>query len=353
MKSINEPQAPETPEDAELARVLDGYLADLEAGKPSDLDKVLAEHPSIADRIRACLTSLKVVEQAVSPIAPIPPDRSAGADTGRIGDYHIIREVGRGGMGIVYEAEQISLGRRVALKILPFAGTLDPKQLQRFKHEARAAAHLHHTNIVPVYAVGSERGVHYYAMPFIDGQTLGDVIRELKQQKEEEQTRSAQKTVHTQAADTVLRSDTVRNTRTPSFFTTVARWGKEAGEALEHAHGLGVIHRDVKPTNLLLDPQGKLWITDFGLARFQEDAGLTLSGDLLGTLRYMSPEQALARHGVVDHRTDVYSLGATLYELLTLEPVFDGKDRGELLKQIAFEDPKPLRRTNPAIPADL
>jgi tetratricopeptide (TPR) repeat protein len=127
----------------------------------------------------------------------------------------------------------------------------------------------------------------------------------------------------------------------------------QAAEALEHAHLLGIVHRDIKPANLLVNEHGNLWITDFGLAHCQSHAGLTMSGDLVGTLRYMSPEQALAKRVLVDHRTDIYSLGATLVELLTLEPVFAGSDRQELLRQIAFEDPKPPRRHNETIPAEL
>src|SRR4029077_6784147 len=159
------------------------------------------------------------------------------------------------------------------------------------------------------------------------------------------------------------------------FFRTVANLGIQAAEALEHAHQLGVIHRDIKPANLMIEPLSptgergrsegadhsplatnhslRLWITDFGLAHCQGGCELTMSGDLLGTLRYMSPEQALAQRVLVDQRTDIYSLGVTLYELLTLEPVFPGTDRQEVLRQIAFDDPKPPRRLNKAIPAEL
>ena len=130
-------------------------------------------------------------------------------------------------------------------------------------------------------------------------------------------------------------------------------WGAEAADALDHAHGLGILHRDIKPANLLIDRHGAVWITDFGLARFPSDLSLTGTGDVVGTLRYMSPEQALARRGVVDQRTDVYALGATLYELLTLRPAFDGRDHQELLRQIALDEPIRPRRLNPAIPRDL
>jgi WD40 repeat protein/tetratricopeptide (TPR) repeat protein len=133
----------------------------------------------------------------------------------------------------------------------------------------------------------------------------------------------------------------------------VAEWGVQAAEALDHAHQLGIVHRDVKPANLMLDGSGRLWVTDFGLAQVQSDTRLTMTGDLVGTLRYMSPEQALAQRVVVDHRTDVYSLGATLYELLTLRPVFEGQDRQELLRQIAFEEPPRPRKLDRAIPAEL
>src|SRR6266536_2407284 len=138
-----------------------------------------------------------------------------------------------------------------------------------------------------------------------------------------------------------------------SYFRSVAQLGAQVAEALDHAHQMGVVHRDIKPGNLMLDARGKVWITDFGLARLDSSASLTVSGDLVGTLRYMSPEQALAKRVTIDHRSDVYSLGVTLYELLTLEPAVGGKDRQELLHQIAFEEPPLPRKVNRAIPQEL
>jgi tetratricopeptide (TPR) repeat protein len=261
------------------------------------------------------------------------------------------------------------------LKVLPFAATMDPRQLQRFHNEARAAACLHHSNIVPVHFVGSERGVHYYAMQFIDGRPLSGLIRQMReaegqgasptppaeaQAAEPERTVAYQPAVAAGAANATLRADGEATPRTGpgkrgrDYWRQVAQLGVQAAEALDHAHQMGIVHRDVKPGNLLLDGRGNLWVTDFGLAHLQHgEASLTLSGDLVGTLRYMSPEQALGQRVLIDHRTDVYSLGATLYELLTLQPVFSGNDRQELLRQIACEEPVRPRRLNKAIPPEL
>jgi serine/threonine protein kinase len=324
-----------------------------------------------------------------APIGQEPPPPAAGSsELGQIGEFRLIREIGRGGMGIVYEAHQSSLNRRVALKILPLAAALEPKQLKRFQHEAQAAAQLHHTNIVPVYAVGCERGVHYYAMQYIDGQALAAVIAELRQQTGLERGNASRplsevakemvsgrwapakpaggvgpptmpyvpgQASHASAGETAPRGrlSTEPSIRSAAYFRTVANLGIQAAEALEHAHRLGIVHRDIKPANLLVDPQGDLWITDFGLALFQSGAGLTMTGELVGTLRYMSPEQALAKRSEVDHRTDIYSLGVTLYEQLTLQQAFDGEDREELFRQITLQEPRELRRVNPAIPVEL
>jgi serine/threonine protein kinase/tetratricopeptide (TPR) repeat protein len=292
-------------------------------------------------------------------MSPTRPDTEDLPLDGTLGDFRILREVGRGGMGVVYEAEQLSLHRHVALKVLPFAGTLDPRQLQRFRNEAQAAACLHHTNIVPVYYVGQDRGVHYYAMQFIEGQTLASLIHQLRQAQAAPAAAPPEGTMAytpprgpaTESA--ALQATSATGSRGRDHFRRVAALGVQAAEALEYAHQMGVIHRDVKPANLLLDGRGNLWVTDFGLAHVQSEASLTLSGDLVGTLRYMSPEQALAKRVVIDHRTDVYSLGVTLYELLTLRPAFAGKDRQELLRQIAFEEPAAPRRVSKAVPAEL
>jgi serine/threonine protein kinase/Flp pilus assembly protein TadD len=341
-----------------VGRVADEFLRRQEQGEQPDLEEYAARYPDAAPVLRKVLASLALLERSLAGGTASTDLTAEEARTGVLGDYRLLREVGRGGMGVVYEAEQISLGRRVALKVLPFAGALDARQLQRFRTEAQAAAHLHHTNIVPVYAVGCERGVHFYAMQFIDGDTVAALIGELRRLAGLERPlppggSSPAPPASEPSSTAVSALLTEGSKRSRDFFRTVASLGLQAAEALEHAHTEGIVHRDIKPANLLVNLRGNLWITDFGLARFRNEAGLTVTGDLLGTFRYMSPEQALGRRGVVDQRTDIYSLGATLYELLTLEPVHDGRDRQELLRQIADESPRPPRRLNPAIPADL
>lgn len=364
-------------DDPRVVQATEEYAELLRNGARPDRAAFLARHAAIADALAACLDGLEFVHAVGGDISGAAGRMNGdGTDFLRsevpLGDYQLIRELGRGGMGIVYEAEQLSLGRRVALKVLPLASTMDAKQLQRFKNEARAAASLHHEHIVPVYGVGCERGVHFYAMQLIEGKSLAVLIRQLQGEPDSSgggQTQSpagrschrfdrAQASVESKSpsvpgdvtasypgttppqTEEVAALETQASRKDRAHYRSIAEMMAQAADALEHAHSLGIVHRDVKPGNLLLDNAGHLWVTDFGLARFGSDADLTMTGDLLGTLRYMSPEQALAKHGLVDHRTDVYSLGATLYELLTLLPAMGGADKQEILKRIAFEEPR-------------
>jgi serine/threonine protein kinase/Flp pilus assembly protein TadD len=395
--------------DPDLAALVDELTDRLQGGEAVDLEAYIARHPEHADPLRQLVPALEMIgelkrsaaRRAASPTSPGP---DAGLEAGVLGDFRIVREVGRGGMGVVYEAEQISLARRVALKILPLAAAMDAKQLQRFQLEAQAAACLHHTNIVPVHAVGCERGVPFYAMQYIEGRSLVELIRELRRlegldvvdqpadgpaeiststlaarllsgrladgsdrPRKDDATalvgeRRDQPEPATPAPVTEPATPTARpsagpsggsSTRSRDYVRTVAQLGVQIAEALDHAHTRGILHRDIKPGNLLLDKEGQLWVTDFGLAQVQGNPCVTLTGDVLGTLRYMSPEQALAKRVLIDGRTDIYSLGVTLYELVTLRPVVDGQDRQEILRMIAEAEPVPPRQLNASLSRDL
>jgi serine/threonine protein kinase len=389
--------------DPVLAELAEEITRRLQVGEAVDADEYTARHPGLAAAIRRLLPILREMAEFARSAGR---DREEGAPPGLhegpgregrvLGDFRILREVGRGGMGVVYEAEQLSLGRRIALKVLPLAAAMDPRALQRFQLEAQAAALLQHPRVVPVHAVGSFDDVPYYAMQFIEGASLAELVAEMRRleglgaddparpnraegisslargllsgrfapQDPEDEGGRPDDTRVAEAPARPGREGPAERGRGPrplagaaargwEYARTVAHLGVQAAEALEYAHGQGVLHRDVKPANLLLDRRGALWVTDFGLARLPGEGGLTLTGDVLGTLRYMSPEQALARRALVDRRTDVYALGATLYELLTLQPSVPGTDRQEILRRIVEDEPVPVWRLNPAVPVDL
>ncbi len=411
-------------------------------GERPSLDEYISRLPEMAAEIREMFPALVEVEQVeehardgLQVAAVLPRHR-------QIGDYRVVREVGRGGMGVVYEADQISLGRRVALKVLPGHVVGDRKALERFRREAKAAARLHHTNIVPVFEVGQHGDVAYYAMQFIQGQGLDQVIDELKRlsasagipKGKDRQladswgpVRSAitmgsgaqgptgeRNSVLGQVAESLLsgrlgsqglesasgaagetteaggdapahraagthadgwaRELSHSGSRSPDavstsavlpggaaissvdssgrrlpFFRSVAQIGRQTALALHYAHSRGIIHRDIKPSNLLLDTAGVVWITDFGLAKVEED-GLTATGDILGTLRYMAPERF---RGEGSAAADIYALGLTLYELLTFRPAFDTSDRLKLIERVKSEEPVRPRLVDSRIPRDL
>jgi WD40 repeat protein/serine/threonine protein kinase len=391
-----------------LEELAEEFVQRYRRGERPALTEYTTRHPELADQIRDLFPALVVMEE----VGPHPANVcAAGPRLERLGDYHILREVGRGGMGIVYEAEQVSLGRHVALKVLPAEAAAQPTRLRRFQREARSAARLHHTNIVPVHEVGEHQGTHYYAMQFIQGQGLDQVLHELRRLRavdgaapsrdraaaagadgaqEDLKTCLAgglltgefRAAVSPSAAEAELVPDAAwttqvaepkplpapdaglaagQQTAAPSglselsttsesaYYRSVARVASQVAEALAYAHGQKVLHRDIKPSNLLLDIEGRVWVTDFGLAK-EEGDDLTGTGDLVGTLRYMAPERF---DGVSDTRGDVYSLGMTLYELLTLRPAFDESDRAGLLKRLTSEDPVRPRQRDPRIPRDL
>jgi serine/threonine protein kinase/WD40 repeat protein/tetratricopeptide (TPR) repeat protein len=391
-----------------VGKVAEAFLARFRRGERPSLTEYTENHPELAEHIRDLFPALVVMEEFGSVEGP-PAGPSAeiiscrGASRERLGDYRILRQVGRGGMGIVYEAVQESLGRHVALKVLSSHGALSPTNRERFRREARASARLHHTNIVPVHGVGEHEGVPYYAMQFIRGQGLDEVLEEVRRLRGQrvsppaggpgpctDESRclaegllsgefsraGARSRVDGAPAETPtgvsagapgappIGAEPARGPATDSsasgteltaqsesqYFRSVARMGTQVAAGLDYAHKQGVLHRDIKPSNLLLDACGTVWITDFGLAKAEGTDELTDTGDIVGTVRYMAPERF---RGWSDPRSDVYSLGITLYELLTLRPAFDDSDRPRLIERVAHEDPPRPRKVDRSIPRDL
>jgi serine/threonine protein kinase len=326
-------------------------------GETPSVSEYVARHPEWAEQLRDLLPPVARIEQLKRLKKTARAHEPEGTRLEQLGDYRIVREVGRGGMGIVYEAVQLSLGRHVALKVLPGHALLDPKKLERFRREAQAAAALHHTNIVPVFGVGAQDGLHYYVMQLIAGQGLDRVLVAWRQRRPA----VAPSATDIRQAPTLDRDGGGGAERTailtastqmpgPDRWREVARIGVEAAEALHYAHQQGTLHRDIKPANLLLDQQGTVWVTDFGLAKLITNESLTSTGDILGTIQYMAPE---ALEGRADARSDVYSLGLTLYELLTLEPPFGGQDLAKLLESMSRREPASPRKRRPTVPRDL
>jgi serine/threonine protein kinase len=249
-----------------LDRLADEFLARRRKGERPSIEEYAAAHPHLASEIRELFPTLEMMEELA------PDERDTDAPPRQLGEYRILREIGRGGMGVVYEAEQVTLGRRVALKVLPFHRLLDKSRLERFRREAQAAARLHHPNIVPVHGVGEHEGTHFFAMQYVAGQGLDAVVAELKRLRRAGQPTSSVTLPRERGSETK-----------EGYFLSVARIGIDVAGALEHAHAEGVLHRDIKPSNLLLDAEGKVWITDFGLAKADETEGLTRTGDVVAT----------------------------------------------------------------------
>ena len=275
----------------------------------------------------------------------------------RIGDFEILSEIGRGGMGIVFAARQRTLGRVVALKVLPQQRFSSETSVARFQREARSASQLHHTNIVPILEVGEDQGVQYFTMQLIEGTSLSRFnASQFIGNGNKSTNRELLPTIDEIEKAPISSLDAILPTApykdcvvfpVKDRYRFIAETGQQIASALSHAHERGVIHRDVKPSNILIDRQGIAWLADFGLAK-QSDDDLTGSLEAPGTLRFMAPERF---RGISDERSDIYSLGATLYEVLAGQPAFSNEDRISLMQQIGRADPAPLRSINPIIPA--
>jgi serine/threonine protein kinase/WD40 repeat protein len=362
-----------------VEQVAEEFLRRYRAGDRPSLTEYVERYPDLAGQIRSLFPTLLMLEclppaAAGPPGAPTPPSQ-APALPERLGDYRLLRQLGRGGMGVVYEAVQESLGRHVALKVLPAGRLSGPNQLERFRREARAAARLHHTNIVPVFEIGEHEGVHFYAMQYIGGQGLDAVLEEVRRLQggptvtdpagaATPSFTAAQGLLGGQFTPACPATDPSATGPVPGsgsgsqlgaparrpYYRSVARIGMQAAEGLDYAHRQGILHRDVKPSNLLLDAQGTVWVTDFGLAKADDEHDLTSSGDVVGTLRFLAPERF---QGKADARSDVYALGATLYEMVALRPALDAIDRVQLVERATRGAVPPLRQHDPHVPLDL
>jgi tetratricopeptide (TPR) repeat protein/tRNA A-37 threonylcarbamoyl transferase component Bud32 len=305
-----------------LESALDAYCEAWFAGNPPDPDQFCRDHSECGPELREKIAGFAFVAEGFSDEGP-----AAEAVAGRVlGDFRLIREIGRGGMATVYEAEQISLKRRVALKVLSPHLSLSMEAIQRFRREAQAASRQYHSGVVSIYAVGESGGTHFIAQELVeDGCTLADNLKEYREKEE----------------------------LTSAYYGEAAALIARVADALVHTHDSGVIHRDVKPSNVLLTKSGSPKVTDFGLARVEDALSLSRTGDFSGTPYYMSPEQARGSRSAIDHRTDIYSLGVTLFEALTLERPFEGETTREVIKNILFREPRNPCRVNPRIPRDL
>ena len=381
-------------------------------GERPSLEEYVQRHPELASEIRelfptiAAIERLKTTDTRDGHSGPVRGD----VHLERLGDFRIVRELGRGGMGIVYEAQQESLGRRVAVKVLPRQLLLEARQLDRFEREARTAAKLHHTNIVPIFGVGEHEGYHYIAMQYIHGVGLDVVFRQLQRalhgcgdgpapassgvatasrRKELDVVSVARTLIDASSGVKGLSDHPVGGALTATappgqaaaaspppavpaapgaedaappaappaalrlgsgYWSSIAHIALQAADALAYAHEQHTLHRDVKPGNLLLDADGTVWVADFGLAKAVDQDGVTRPGDVVGTLRYMAPE--LFR-GDADARSDVYSLGVTVYELATLQPAFADSHRTSLIDAIMQNRLTAPRLLAPGVPRDL
>lgn len=378
-------------------------------GEHPSIEEYAAKYPPLAEQIREAFSAILALEdlkteRRVERLAATPPERLA--------DFRIIRVLGRGGMGVVYEAEQESLGRRVAIKVLADSYAMSAQAVRRFRREAQATARLHHTNIVSVFGVGEYEGKHFYVMQYIEGRSLDRVMGELGERghpvfpegrvpvpeqggetaatedflgaavvlamqrgefepvspqpagegvsrssrdarepapRLESLSRSAKRMQNGLAAAATVRLEKADH-RAAAYWRSVAGIGTQVAAALHYAHRQGILHRDIKPSNVILDEKGGAWLTDFGLAKLVDQDDLTHPGDVVGTLRYMAPEQL---EGAATASSDLYSLGLTLYELLTLRPAFNETSRHRLLRQVSREEPPRPRAIDPDIPRDL
>jgi serine/threonine protein kinase len=305
-----------------LNEVLAEYLRAIESGGNPSRDDLLARHPELASELREFFANHDRMGRLARPLrepTAVAGSSVPGEKIHYFGDYEVLEEIGRGGMGVIYKARQVSLNRIVALKMILAGRLANESDIQRFHAEAEAAAKLEHPGIVPIFEIGQHGGQHYFSMGFVDGESLAKKV-------------SAGPFSPRRAAELVT----------------------QIAEAVHFAHERGIIHRDLKPANVLLDRSGQPHVTDFGLAKeMRGDAGLTGAGQILGTPSYMPPEQASGKSDPIGPTADVYSLGAILYCLLTGRPPFQAATPVDTLRQVIEQLPVSVSQLNGQVPLDL
>ena len=329
-----------------VVAILDLYLVELENGGHPSIESIVAEYPELERPLRSSLESIRLLNRVHGASGELEIGDSAALPTWthpkKVCGFEIGRELGRGAMGVVYAAKLESTGGEVAIKFLDSQGVRDQGCIERFRREARAAESLNHPSIVPVYDIGCDHGRHYYTMKLIDGAPLSHTI-DIAFHRNSSSIRSMPSDFRE------LNSVSA----TGEYYRNLAKEMAKVADALHAAHTMGVVHRDFKPSNLLMDSTGHIWITDFGLAQVEDGLSLTYTGDIIGTFQYMSPEQASGKRERVDFRSDIYSLGATLYELFTGHAPYSGMDRAEILQRIQTAEPLRPIAYNRNLPRDL
>ncbi len=309
-----------------LAEAVDEYVIAVEEGCEPNRHELLKKYAPIREQLSAYLDQIDWLHDESVSNTVAKGNFTAASTTGlAYDDFEIDVELGRGAMGIVHRAFQKSLQRWVAIKVLPYGTLVDEQRTQRFWREAKIAGALEHPGIVSVYGFGRHKDICFYAMTLVEGRSLDRHIRDVDSGQPKVTESSSQESEKSSFSASLLHG--------PERYRHIARMVSEAADAIHAAHLAGVIHRDIKPSNLIVDQHGRVKVTDFGLAVDMTDAGLTRSGEVIGTIRYMSPEQATGKRGLVDQRSDIYCLGATLYELLTYRPPFASESLADVIRE--------------------